>query len=64
VVLRVAVSQSGTAISVDVITSSGHGMLDAAAAAAVRAWRFAPATRDGVAIVANADVPVDFRMSN
>lgn len=62
VMLRVAVSQSGTALSVSVLTSSGHEMLDAAATAAVREWRFVPATRDGVAIVANADVPVDFHM--
>jgi len=35
---------------VDVIASSGSPALDRAAAEAVKRWRFAPATRDGVPI--------------
>ncbi len=51
VVLRVLVSADGIARSVDVAVSSGSLVLDQAAAAAVRRWRFTPATRN--------DVPID-----
>ena len=62
VLLRVQVSASGDAASVDIVSSSGHPILDQAARAAVRAWRFVPATRGGTAVAASADVPIEFRM--
>jgi protein TonB len=62
VVLRVEVSAQGFAESVHVQTSSGHPMLDDAAAAAVSAWRFEPATRGGVPVPEPAYVPVRFRL--
>ncbi len=48
--LRVFVPADGTVRTVEVIVSSGSAILDRTAAQAVRRWRFAPATRDGVPI--------------
>jgi periplasmic protein TonB len=54
VTLRALIAADGSVRSVDVATSSGSPVLDRAAAEAVRRWRFAPATRDGVPIEAYA----------
>jgi protein TonB len=62
VVLRVNVSASGTAEAVAVAASSGHPALDQVALDAVRAWRFNPATRGGVAVAGTVDVPIQFRL--
>jgi periplasmic protein TonB len=62
VVLRVSVSSDGAPLNVAVLQGSGHDNLDEAAAAAVRQWRFVPATRGGVPVEAPADVPVQFRL--
>ena len=64
VLLRVQVSAAGTATAVEVVSSSGHPMLDQAARAAVQTWHFIPATRAGVAVAAQADVPIQFRMDD
>ena len=45
--LRLLVRVDGTVGAVEVATTSGRADLDAAAAAAARTWRFAPARRDG-----------------
>lgn len=50
VTLRALILSAGDVRSVEVAVSSGSSALDRAAADAVRRWRFAPATRDGVAI--------------
>jgi len=50
VTLRALVLATGDVRSVDVTGPSGSDVLDRAAADAVRAWRFAPATRDGAPI--------------
>jgi protein TonB len=64
VMLRVAVSASGTPEAVAVLTSSGHAALDNAATAAIRTWRFEPATSNGTPVPAPADVPVRFRLQD
>ncbi|MGH7156349.1 MAG: energy transducer TonB [Acetobacteraceae bacterium] len=61
-VLRVNVGADGQPLNVAVAVSSGFPVLDAAASAAVRAWRFIPATRGGQSIPAIAEVPVQFRL--
>jgi periplasmic protein TonB len=61
-VLRVDVTDSGSASSVAVAVSSGHSVLDEAALNAVRAWRFNPATRGGKAIPGVTYVPIQFRL--
>ena len=48
--LRALISADGSVRSVEVTASSGSSVLDRAAGDAVRAWRFYPATRDGVPI--------------
>jgi protein TonB len=64
VVLRVFVSVQGTAQDVSVLTSSGHPILDDAAIAAVRTWRFEPATQGGVPESGSADVPIRFMLQD
>jgi protein TonB len=62
VVLELVVSARGTVEKVTIATSSGHRVLDRAAAAAARHWRFRPATRGGRPIAHTVRVPVDFAL--
>lgn len=63
VTLRVLVDVDGKPIDVQVATSSGHRMLDAAARKQVLAkWRFRPAMQDGHAVQAIGLVPVVFNL--
>lgn len=64
VVLRVQVSASGNPTTVDIVSSSGHPILDDAALAAVRTWRFVPASQAGMAVAAPVEVPVVFRLED
>lgn len=64
VLLRVQVSAAGTAMAVDVVSSSGHAMLDQAALVAVQTWHFIPATQAGMPVPAPLDVPIDFKMDD
>jgi protein TonB len=50
VTLRALVLANGTVRGVEIVVSSGSGVLDRTAADAVEHWRFAPAARDGVPI--------------
>lgn len=63
VTLRVLVDVDGKPIDVQVATSSGHRVLDAAARKQVLAkWRFRPAVQDGRAVQAIGLVPVVFHL--
>ena len=62
VILRVAVTVDGQPASVAISRSSGYPALDDAAAAAVRQWRFVPASSNGAPVAASADVPIEFRI--
>jgi periplasmic protein TonB len=64
VMLRVNVSVKGMPTEVDLAATSGHPSLDNAAIAAVRQWRFNPATQAGTPVAAIAQVPVFFRLEN
>ncbi len=64
VMLRVQVSPVGLPVEVQVLASSGNASLDEAATAAVRQWRFVPATSNGAAVAATADVPIEFRIAH
>ena len=64
VVLRVSVSADGMPLDVEVMGSSGHPSLDAAALSAVRQWRFIPATQAGKSLPAVAEVPIRFHLNN
>lgn len=60
--LRIEVLADGTAGRVELLKSSGHEVLDEAAIASVRRWRFRPATRGGVSEVSWIEAPVIFRL--
>ena len=62
VLLRLGISVDGRVADVEVFTSSGHGVLNAAAVRAVRGWRFAPARRDGRPVTATVRLPVRFAL--
>jgi periplasmic protein TonB len=61
--LRVTVSTEGSPMDVSVAGSSGYPILDDAAVNAVRRWRFTPATQAGRPLVATAEVPVVFHLT-
>lgn len=65
VVLQIDLDQEGQPQRVEIADSSGHRVLDKAAQAAVRRWRFNPATRDGKAVAARGvRVPIQFRLED
>lgn len=64
VILRVSVTQQGTADSVAVKTSSGSQNLDEAAQKAVRRWKFIPAKRGDSAIQSWVLVPIIFKLEH
>jgi protein TonB len=62
VMLRVHVSEQGTATQVQLRTSSKHPRLDEAALEAVRRWRFVPARRGDQPVAAWVLVPISFSL--
>jgi periplasmic protein TonB len=65
VMVRVRVGSDGRVLAASVKSSSGHGRLDEAAIEhARRAWRFVPATRDGVAVESWREIAVRFELKN
>ena len=64
VMLKVLVSENGTAEQVQLDTSSGYEKLDQAAIEAVKKWSFVPAKRSNQAISAYVLVPVKFSLNS
>lgn len=64
VVLRVRVDARGRVKTVNLGRSSGYDILDRAALAAVRGWRFSPATRGATPVAAWVEVPIRFRLTD
>lgn len=62
VVLRVELDEAGRVSAAQVTASSGYARLDAAALAAVKAWRCQPAQRGGQAVRSVALQPFDFTL--
>ncbi len=62
VMLSVVISETGEPKDVTVVRSLDPG-LDANAAAAVRQWRFRPATKDGRPVAVTAHIEVNFRLN-
>jgi len=58
--LKVTVGVAGTPTDVSVFHGSGMPSLDEAAVAAVKAWKFKPATRAGQPFAQTINVPVNF----
>ncbi len=64
IVIEVEVLESGAPGRLWVMTSSGHGVLDRAALAAIRQWAFRPPLRDGRPARAVVRVPILFRLAD
>ena len=62
VTVAVTVAEDGGIVQAAVVASSGYGELDAAALAAVRSARFAPATAEGVRVRGELRLTFDFRL--
>ncbi len=62
VVLNVEVLAEGSCGAVNVFRSSGHEVLDNAAVATVKGWRFTPAKRGGRSITQWFKVPINFSL--
>ena len=62
VLLRVHLSADGSVGQLEIITSSGHPILDAAAVRAVRTWHYAPAMRGGQGVPFTFRQPVRFAL--
>jgi protein TonB len=64
VLLSVEVGVDGDPLAVTLQHSAGSDMLDQAALAAVRHWRFVPARQGDVPVSARVTVPIRFRLEN
>lgn len=60
--LRMTVASDGRVTKVDVVESSGHGVLDRAAVDAVKRWRGKPALKFGRAVESVEVIPIRFRL--
>lgn len=63
VMLLVSVDAAGRVLSAQLSQSSGHDVLDRAALAAIRTWRFVPAHQADQAVPATVEVPIRFHFS-
>lgn len=64
VLLDVVVTEDGLATDIELKQSSGYKILDEAALAAVRHWKFTPAQDSGKSIESRADVPIRFQLKH
>jgi protein TonB len=64
VVLELLILEDGTVSKARIETSSGHSRLDETALAAVKRWRYVPATRGGKPIAYTYLQPVVFSLTN
>ena len=62
VIVRAHVSAAGRVTSVSLRSGSGYGVLDQAALAAVKSWRFLPGSVGGSAADTVVEVPVNFSL--
>lgn len=62
VLVHVRVLPNGEPEAVSVMRSSGHRILDKAAVAAVKKWKFVPAQRGFKAVASWVQVPIEFRL--
>lgn len=63
VMLDVRVMTNGNPKHIRIEESSGYAMLDEAALAAVKQWKFVPAKRGSQLVEANVVVPIEFRIN-
>lgn len=60
VTVRAFITADGSVDRTEVVATSGHDLLDAAARRAVERWRFRPATLDGSPANGEIDIPIHF----
>lgn len=60
--LRIRITAEGNVAELEVVSTSGHPILDAAAVSAVRTWRFLPAMRNGRPVATTVRLPVRFAL--
>lgn len=64
VVLKVQVLSDGSSGNVSIDQSSGHEVLDEAAAEAARRWRFVPAKRGDETVASVVLIPIEFKLKS
>lgn len=64
VIVRVRVLPTGTIGTAEIARSSGYAVLDEAALATIKRWRFRPAQQSGQSVDATLDVPISFRLND
>ena len=64
VVLKVRMGADGRAGTVELVSSSGHDILDDAAVQAVRRWQFLPARVGGMALASTVIIPIRFQLTD
>ncbi len=64
VILRATISPAGVVTATEIATSSGQRILDDAARATVRLWKFKPAIRDGKEIEDLIEIPIRFSLTD
>jgi protein TonB len=62
VLVEAVVDERGVPTGVRLKESSGHGLLDEAAVAAVKKWRFSPARSGGKTVSTRVIAPIEFRL--
>lgn len=62
VVVAVTITQSGGVDGITLVEGSGHSVLDRAAMASVRRWKFHPARRSGAPVAGRLEIPVIFEL--
>jgi protein TonB len=62
VVIRIQVLSSGAVAAASIERSSGYAVLDEAALATIKRWRFRPAQRGGQPVDATLNVPITFKL--
>lgn len=62
VVVRVTISKEGAAIRPEVVVSSGDPRLDQAAIDSILAWKFKPATINGMKEAVDVQIPLKFQL--
>ena len=62
ILLEVVVKETGSALSVKLLASSGSSLLDESAIEAVKNWQFIPAKKFGKFVQAKVIVPIEFKI--
>lgn len=61
--IKVKIDTQGQVLEAWIISSSGKSILDKAALKAVRRWQFEPATRFGMAVISDLEIPFLFQLN-